>query len=105
MQGMRGRWIRAYSRVCVRANSAHEHRRENQDEQQEQHDLLRQSELGAAQPKIKAAMQAGGDALIGFQAYGDEVNFFRLVITQGDARTEDLLDTMLDSMVAHAEAL
>ena len=68
-------------------------------------DAAQEAELGAAQPKIKAAIQAAGDALIGFQAYGDEVNFFRLVITQANTLTEELMDKTLDTMVEYAEAL
>jgi len=67
--------------------------------------------LGKAAPYIKGAMQRDGQALVGFQEYGDakygneEINFFRLVIAQGDRLTTDLLDKVLDDMLAHAAAL
>ena len=59
---------------------------------------------------VKSAMQRDGDALIGFQAYGEaqygneEINFFRMVVAQGDLLTTELLDHTLDTMVKHADA-
>lgn len=67
--------------------------------------------LGKAAPLIKAAMQRDGDALIGFQEYGDakygneEINFFRMVVSQGDILTNELLDHTLDTMIKHSEVL
>ena len=67
--------------------------------------------LGKVAPLIKAAMQRDGDALIGFQEYGDaeygneEINFFRMVVSQGDILTNDLLDHTLDTMIKHSEVL
>mmetsp|Transcript_20924 Transcript_20924/g.64388 ORF Transcript_20924/g.64388 Transcript_20924/m.64388 type:complete len:515 (-) Transcript_20924:42-1586(-) len=58
--------------------------------------------LGRVAPLVKKRMQERGDALVGFQAQGGEVNFFRLVITQGETLTEAMLDTMLETMVAYA---
>ncbi|KAH8097609.1 hypothetical protein JL720_504 [Aureococcus anophagefferens] len=66
--------------------------------------------LAKAQPFVKSAMQRDGDALIGFQAYGEaqygneEINFFRMVVAQGDLLTTELLDHTLDTMVKHADA-
>ncbi|KAK7242075.1 carboxy-lyase [Aureococcus anophagefferens] len=67
--------------------------------------------LAKAQPFVKSAMQRDGDALIGFQAYGEaqygngEINFFRMVVAQGDLFDDGLLDDhTLDTMVKHADA-
>ena len=65
--------------------------------------------LGKAAPLIKAAMQRDGDALIGFQEYGEaqygneEINFFRMVVSQGDILTNELLDHTLNTMIKHSE--
>ena len=69
------------------------------------------AKLAKAAPLIKSAMQKSGDALIGFQAYGEaqyeneEINFFRMVVAQGDLLTTDFLDHTFDAMIKHADAI
>ena len=64
--------------------------------------------IGKTQPRVKKQMQRLGQALIGFQEYGTEqdgtkeVNFFRLVVAQGDELTPELLDHTFEIMIDHA---
>ena len=42
-------------------------------------------------PQIKASMMLQGTMLIGYQPYEDKVNFFRLVVANGNVSKEDML--------------
>ncbi|KAI8476544.1 MAG: pyridoxal phosphate-dependent transferase [Monoraphidium minutum] len=60
--------------------------------------------LGAVAPKIKAAMQAKGDAMIGFQPLGDRPNFFRIVFVNACSTSPAMLDALLARMDAFGVA-
>ena len=57
----------------------------------------------AVAPSIKAAMQAAGDALIGFQSINGRPNFFRWVFASADSVTTEMVDRVLERIAELGE--
>ena len=68
-------------------------------------DLSTTHPIHSVAPRIKAAMQAAGDAMIGFQSVKGRPNFFRWVVASADSVSRRHIDAVLMRIAALGEQL